>query len=332
MRSVGFALFLYSSVAIAQTSETQAGGRVLNGHKFMYPATFDSALVETTFGTRTMVRTENVNDVPVGTFRVDVSSLGVRETAGLEVAFGECWSVGLAGFGQFVAGTSARGLATQGAIYAYGGLLSGALRVARIESSGTQISVRVQGFGIQGGARFTLLPLLVIARNDPRSLPELIVNVGDVSTTPTSWYGFAGGVQLAQAITPALSMQAAFRLEIRRFRQSPFIPGRGRVDVDSTGVLPVVGAAFGVSPPDFPISFLAEYRAAAQDDDDPTSLAHHTVAVGGYYSARPDLQLGPVLFGEFGLPEIHGFDNAGNVLGSDRGTAFAGQLMMQYIW
>jgi hypothetical protein len=305
---------------------------MLNGHKLMYPATIDPALVETTFGTRTTVRTEKINDVPIGTFRTDVSALGVRETAGLEVAFGERWSLGLIGLGQFVAGTSARALATQGAVYAYGAFLSGAFRVLRIESSGTQLSVRAQVFGIQGGGRFTLLPLLVVARNDPRTVPELIVNVGDLVTTPTSWYGFSGGVQFAQVITPVFSIQAAFRLEIRRFRQSPFIPGRGRVDIDSTGVLPVVGAAFGVSPPDFPLSFMAEYRAAAQDDDDPTSLAHHTIAVGGYYTARSDLQLGPVLFGEFGLPEIHGFDSAGNVAGSDRGTAFAAQLMMQYIW
>jgi hypothetical protein len=77
---------------------------------------------------------------------------------------------------------------------------------------------------------------------------------------------------------------------------------------------------------------LAEYRTAAQDDDDPTSLAHHLLALGAYYWARPDLQVGPIVFGEFGLPEIRGVDNDGNPARSERGKAVSVQLMMRYIW
>jgi len=90
--------------------------------------------------------------------------------------------------------------------------------------------------------------------------------------------------------------------------------------------------AFGVNPSEFPVAFLAEYRTAAQDDHDPTSLAHHLIAVGAYYSARADLQLGPVLAGEFGLPPVQGFDANGSPAASNRGTAFSAQLMMQYFW
>jgi hypothetical protein len=56
------------------------------------------------------------------------------------------------------------------------------------------------------------------------------------------------------------------------------------------------------------------------------------VGVAGYYSARRDLQLGPAVFGEFGLPEIQGVDDNGNPAGSDRGKAITGQLMMRYFW
>jgi hypothetical protein len=77
---------------------------------------------------------------------------------------------------------------------------------------------------------------------------------------------------------------------------------------------------------------MAEYRTAAQDDDDPTSLAHHLLALGGYYAARSDLQLGPVIFGEFGLPEHQGLDANGNPASSERGKAVSAQLVMRYFW
>jgi hypothetical protein len=159
--------------------------------------------------------------------------------------------------GQFLTGSTGKALATSGALYAYGVLLSGAFRVARIESSGTEISVRGQLFVVQGGGRFSLIPFVSQARSDPEAIPSLVVNFGDLLITPASWYGWAASVNVAQAVSSMFSLQASFKLNVQRFRQSPFVPGRGRVDIDATGWLPQVGVAFGVNPPDFPVAFLA---------------------------------------------------------------------------
>ncbi len=192
--------------------------------------------------------------------------------------------------------------------------------------------MRAELFGLQGGARFSLLPLLVAVRNQPGNIVDEIGSYGKFLTIPSSWWGFSGSVNLAQAISPVFSLQASFRLAFRRFTQSPFVIGLGRVDVSSSGWLPQAGVAFGVNPPGFPVSFLAEYRTAAQDIHDPSSVAHHVIALGVYYSARPNLQLGPIVFGEFGLPEVRGFDANGIETSSERPKAISGQLMMTYFW
>jgi hypothetical protein len=299
----------------------------------MYPATFDSAIVETTFGTRTSARYQRIDDLPIGPFKLSVNALGVQETAELGIAFGEKWGIGVAVVGESLVGVSAESLATQGALYSYGASIAGAFRLFRIDSSGTQLTVRAEGFGLQGGGRLSLLPLLVAIRNQPQAVLNEIASSGRFLVTPASWWGFAGSVNLAQAFSSTFSLQASFRLDVKRFTESPFIPSQGgRVDISSTGWLPQVGVGFGANPPGFPVSFLLEYRAAAQDVHDPTSLAHHTLALGGYYSARYDLQVGPVISGEFGLPEVFGFDADGNLAASQRGKAIAGQLKMQYIW
>jgi hypothetical protein len=110
------------------------------------------------------------------------------------------------------------------------------------------------------------------------------------------------------------------------------VPGEGRVDEISTSWLPQAGVAFGVEPPGFPFAFLAEYRLSTRDDKDLLGPAHHLIAVSGYYAGRSDLQLGPVVFGEFGLPHLTGFDSDGNAVGSADGTAISFQILMRYFW
>jgi hypothetical protein len=322
----------FSTSAMAQNEETNGGQRRLGGHLFMYPASIENAFVQTTFGTRTSIRYERASDIPIGSSTLDLNAVGVQESAALSIAFADTWSVGLTAVGQFLTGVSGESLATQGALYDYGAALNGAVRILRIESSGTQLNVRAELFGLQGGARFTLLPFLVAIRNQPRNVVEEIGSFGQFLTTPSSWWGFSGSVNLAQAISPMFSLQASFRLALKRFTQSPFVIGQGRVDVTSTGWLPQAGVAFGVNPPGFPVSFLAEYRTAAQDIHDPASVAHHLIALGVYYSAHPNLQVGPIFFGEFGLPEVRGFDVNGVQTSSERPKAVSGQLMMTYFW
>jgi hypothetical protein len=331
---VSLCSLLCTSAAMADTQvqEGPSNSRRLGGHLFMYPQFLSTAFVETTFASRSAVRYERVDNLPIGPFSIDLNALGVQENVEFALAFGDTWSIGFNAIGQALTGVSAESLATQGAFYDYGAALNGALRVLRIDSSGTQLAVRAELFGLQGGGRLSILPLLVAVRNQPRDVVGDIANYGDFLITPASWWGVAGTVSLAQAISAMFSLQASFRLDVKRFTQSPFVPGQGRVDVSATGVLPQVGVAFGVNPPAFPISFLLEYRTAAQDVHDPTSLAHHLLGLGAYYSARADLQLGVAVVGEFGLPEVRGFDVNGNPTSSDRGKAVAATFMMRYFW
>jgi len=318
----------------AEVVRADVSRRTLHGHTFMLPASVDSAFIQSTFTTRTSVRYEIVNDIPIGSRTFDLTSIGVREQFDLELALGDIWEVGLTAFGQFLAGTDGRTLATQGALYAYGGSLKGAVRIARIESSGTQIAARAQLLGVEGGERFSLLPLVFAVRANPlTSVPDIITNFGDSLVTSVSWLDFGASVDVAQTITRALSIQGMFRLDIQRLKRSPFVPGVGRVDTSTTSWIPSGALAVGLNPVDFPVAFMGEYRLTAQNNDDLTSLIpRHAVALGVYYSARPNLQLGPVFFGEFHLPDVQGIDLAGNPSSSNGGSAFAGQLMMTYYW
>ena len=150
--------------------------------------------------------------------------------------------------------------------------------------------------------------------------------------TSVGWLDFGASIDVAQTITRALSIQGMFRLDLQRLKRSPFVPGQGRVDISSTSWIPKGGVAVGLNPVDFPVGFMGEYRLTAQNDDDLTSLApRHSLALGAYYS-RPNLQLGPVFFGEFHLPDVQGIDLNGNPSSSNGGSAFAGEVMMAYYW
>jgi hypothetical protein len=328
------ALLVVLLFALPIRAEAQdASARTLRGHTFVYPATIDPAFVQTTFGLRTSARYATVGDLPTGNGTIDVTSLGVRENVDFEIALAERWAVGASALGQFVTGTTGRALIAQGALYSYGASVNGAFRILRLEDTGTQVTARLQMFGVQGGGQIGLVPLVRAVRNEPsRGIPDVATNLSDLLITPSSWFGFAGSVNVAQAISEVFAVQASFRLDVKRFTRSPFVPGRGRVDIDATGWLPSAGVAFGASPPSLAAAFLAEYRIAAQDDDDPSSGARHIVALGAYYTGRTDLQLGLTVFGEFGLPELAGFDADGNPASSKRGTAFSGQLLMRYFW
>ena len=299
----------------------------------MYPATIDSAFLATYFGTRTAARYEAVTDLPIGNRSVTIKSLGVRQNLDFELAFGPQWAAGVSLLGQFLTGVTGESLATQGAIYGYGATVNGAVRIARIDSSATQIAFRLAAFGVQGGGRVTVGPLLRALRNTTISnVPDILGNFGSLLVTPVSWFGVGASIDVAQALGPVVSLQGSFRLDLHRFTASPFVPGQGRVDQSSTEWLPQAGVALGVNPEGWPVAFLGEYRITSQDSSDPTSPATHLAALGGYYDARTDLQLGAVILGEFGFPALQGIDANGNPVGSDRGEATSAEIVMRYIW
>lgn len=313
--------------------EPNASPRKLGGHTFAHPATIDSAFVDTFFGTRTTGRYETIGNIPIGKTTVDINSIGIGENVDFALALAEQFSVGLGLFGGALAGTSGPAIGTAGVRYSYGATLDAAFRIVRLESTATQVTVRGEIFGLQGGGQISLLPFIRALHDAPESdVPSILADFGALLITPVSRVGGAASLNVAQAITPAFSVQASFRLDVHRTVQSPFVVGVGRVDVASTAWIPQGGLALGAFPPGWPIALSAEWRISAQDSDAPSVSARHLGAVAAYYAARQDLQVGPVIAGELGLPVLQGIDANGDSKASDQRRAIWGQLMMRYFW
>jgi hypothetical protein len=116
---------------------------------------------------------------------------------------------------------------------------------------------------------------------------------------------------------------------------SPFDPNTGtRVDEVTSGVNFRAGAAFDA---DFdtvnvPIAALAEYQmtreASASDLVGATTLdVLHTIALGLFYSGRPNLQAGVVFAWQLGVQPI------GTPVGtSGRPDSKLAELMFRYVW
>jgi hypothetical protein len=331
-------LALAAAVALPLEARAQdcaeAPERTLRGHTFMYPGIIDSAFIDTLFAVRTTGRYEKVQNIPIGNGTTDVSSFDLGEGVDFALKLGDRFNVGVGLIGRGVVGLNGRAIATQGVLYSYGANVDAGFRIARIEESGTQIGVRGELFGVQGGGRISLLPFIRAVRDDPtRDVAAALLSFGDLIVTPISRLGAAASLNVAQVISPVFSVQASFRLDWRRTTESPYDPTvRGRVDVSSNAWIPQAGVAVGMLPIDWPVAFGAEYRISAQDKESTTSPARHVALLEAYYAGRPDLQVGPIVAVEFGLPAIQGIDANGNPLGSDKGTATSGQLVMRYFW
>ncbi|HKQ68119.1 MAG TPA: hypothetical protein VJT73_02205 [Polyangiaceae bacterium] len=324
---------LTPSRVFAQETKAPDEPRTLGGYTFNYPATIDSAFIDTYFGTRTGGRFETVSDVPLGPATFTVQGLGVRENIDFQGRLGERWALRVALLGQFTTGTSGKALATLGSTYSYGASLGVAFRILRSESTGTQLTARLDAIGINGGGRLTLGPLARELRNEPlRSIPDVVANFGDLITEPSSSWGAGASINIAQALSPMFSIQGSFRLDLRRFQRSPYTVSVGRVDINETGWVPQGGVALGFDPLVIPLAFLAEYRLSAQNDNDPTASANNVLALGTYYSGRRDLELGLTLAAELGLPPIQGLDANGFPSSSSKGTAFSMAMVMRYFW
>jgi len=331
-------LALAAAVAMPVEARAQdcaeAPSRTLRSHTFMYPAIIDSAFIDTLFSVRTSGRYEVVPNIPIGSSTTEITSFDLGEGINFELALSDRFNVGVGFLGRGVVGLNGRAIATQGVLYSYGANLDAGYRIARIEESGTQVSVRAEVFGLQGGGRISLLPFIRAIRDDPAGdVAVALLNFGDLLVTPVSRLGAAASLNVAQVLSQVFSVQASFRLDWRRTTESPYVPSqRARVDISSTAWIPQVGVMVGMIPIGWPVAFSAEYRLSAQDKESSTSPARHLAILAAYYAARPDLQVGPAVAGEFGLPAIQGVDANGNPQGSDKGTATSAQLVMRYFW
>ncbi|MFY0571660.1 hypothetical protein ACN28E_48630 [Archangium lansingense] len=347
------AIALLLSLSTAATEQTnaretpaceceQGRSRQLGGHTFLFPILQQSAFVSSYVGLHEGVVVYDVPDLPIGSLGLqDVSLTGFQQTLDLGLRITP-W-LGLWGQARGIAytGMTVGSFVSDGASYRVGGDAGLVVRLLHFDSSGTQLSLRA-GAGLQGGREFTLLPLLSSIVDTPGVTLVSILrgNLGELLIVPMSESSVNGGAYFAQKLgTPVLGLQASASAMHAWRTRKPFEPTTGaRVDQDTTAFRfnLAVALAADFNPLGVPLALMGEYLFTAGSQSEValarTDLNTSSIALGLYYSGRPNLQLGlggvAVLHAE---PRI-GRDADGNLAKSGSPSINYGQLMLRYIW
>lgn len=329
-----------NTVAEAPACHTD-DARKLGGHTFLFPILQQSAFATTHAGLREGVARYDVPDLPVGRAgQTDVLLTGVQQTLDLGIAFTD-W-LGVAGFarGTIVTGANARSLLVDGASVELIGQAGAILRVWRNESSGTQVSVRAN-FGYEHGKEVTVLPLVNGILNTPGLTLEDLVRgrLGDFILVPQSETSVNGGAFLAQAFSRTFSLQASANGEYAWRERKPFESVAGdrlTLKTHAARVNLTAALAADFAPHGVPVALLGEYLFTTGQESltnlPDRTLSSSTVALGIYYSGRPNLQLGLGAVTTLNSAPRLGLDADGNLQESDTPTLSYGQFILRYIW
>ncbi|MCP3137531.1 hypothetical protein [Pyxidicoccus xibeiensis] len=315
--------------------------RQLGGHTFQFPILQQSAFVTTHVGLREGVARYDVPDLPVGRLgTTDVLLTGVQQSVDLGLAFTD-W-LGVAGFarGTVITGANARSLLVDGATVELVGQAGAIVRVWRNEGSGTQLSLR-GNFGYQDGSEVTVLPLVRGILNNPLLTVEDVVQggIGEFILVPRTETSVNGGAFLAQALGRTFSLQASANGEYAWREREPFDVATGaRVTqkthaarVNLTAALTADFASLGV-----PVALIGEYLFSTGEETEvglpDRTLRSSTVALGVYYSGRPNLQVGLGAATTLNAAPRIGLGEEGQPLESGDPTLSYAQLILRYIW
>ncbi|NMO14622.1 hypothetical protein HPC49_03860 [Pyxidicoccus fallax] len=315
--------------------------RRLGGHTFLFPMLQQSAFVTTHVGLREGIARYDVPDLPVGRLgRTDVLLTGVQQTLDLELAVTD-W-LGLAGFarGTVITGANTRSLLVDGASVNLVGQAGAIVRVWRNANSGTQLSLR-GNFGYEDGSEVTVLPLVSGILNNPLLTLEDVVqgSLGEFILVPRTETSVNGGAFLAQALGRTFSLQAAANAEYGWREREPFdAEAGGRVTQKTHAARVNLTAALTAdfSPHGVPVALMGEYLFSFGEETEvglpDRTLKSSTVALGVYYSGRPNLQVGLGAVTTLNAAPRFGLGEADQRLESDDPTLSYGQLILRYIW
>jgi hypothetical protein len=317
------------------------GDRILKGHTLLFPVLQPSALVSTHVGIREGIAELRADQLPLGELGPrDIQLTGLQQTIDLSIRFTPWLALFLAGEGQVIIGTNGITLLRRGAAFDTSGDAGLNLRLLRNENSGTQLSVR--GFvGASKGRNLTLLPLLQSAVNAPGlTLQELLAgNLSELLLVDTKEQSFGAGIYLAQVFTPAFSLQLSSTARRTTRTESPFDAVLGsEVDEDlRTFALDTAAAlTYDFAPHGVPVALLGEYRfrlghrsgAALLSED----IRSSTVALGVYYSGRPNLQVGASAVRLFNGEPLQGSTAEDVPAESEDSRLSYAQLILRYVW
>jgi hypothetical protein len=230
-----------------------------------------------------------------------------------------------------------------------GGFLAPIFRIARIESSGTQVSARAQ-IGWERGAALDIPRLLVVAQSAIASAS----GPGDAAATigrgienggltrvvldGTDGFGLDGSIELAQALGPMFGLQAAGTFRRRVLGATLRDPLSGSFRDSATRYDALVDFSFEWDGDSLkvPLAAIVEYDLNARLGGTGDELLEmdsgnvHTFGLGLYYSGRKDLQVG--LFGalSLNLRPVPGVADAPGFSGSP--DLRVGEFVIRYIW
>jgi hypothetical protein len=295
-----------------------------------FPAQFSNnslgAFVTTDFGVREGFALFTIPNFPLsGTSSFNLSLAGLKQDFDLGVKILPWLGVFADGDGSVVIGTSVSSLALGPNAFSFFGEGGAVARLFRLESTGTQVSLRASGGG-GPGIGLNIEPLIQNLESSAKATVGSVIqgNIGKFLLTPESTYAFGGSLNAAQALTRNFGAQFTFAVKDTGLTQSPF-NAMTHTNVSSSLNTPEIDVALAVSidgsPNRVPIALVPEYELLK--DFGSNSSLQNLVAIGLYYSGRRDLQVGLEGAIDFGLPEIEG---------SGRPSLYLGEFLLRYYW
>ena len=167
----------------------------------------ETAFIETYFGVRAEARFTHVSDVPTSFGNFNINLTGAAESIDFGVKLAEVVGIRLNAIATGLIGTNIPSIVYDGATYGHGFGVQVPVRLFRIESSGSQLSL-VPLFNYASGQISTLSPLF---RERPMVTLQTILqgNTGELISTPVKATRFGLSAAFAQAFSPYFGLQAA---------------------------------------------------------------------------------------------------------------------------
>lgn len=326
------------------------GPRTMRGHTFPRPVSDDSAFLPTTVGFRQGLLFVDGGDVSVGGLTKPIQKVAALESLDLAVRVVDWLAVAANADLQAQLGASELALFGTASHVAGSVRFGPAFRIARIRSSGTQISIRPyhqQTFGALLDVSH-VIPVL-----QDRLGPEASSPPGSVSeasqrakalgnellrsaVTPLRRSAWGASIHVAQTIVPQVGVQFSYNLKRERFVASPYDVTRGQLpDEYFVSLTHVASAAISFDARSFhvPIAVMFETAIAGgslrAEATDQSAGLDTTVLVGSglYYSGRRTLQVGFHAALERGLSPI------ATPLGRGQTpSAYYGQFALRYFF
>jgi hypothetical protein len=335
---------------------TRWGNRMLAGHTFLFPVLHAGPFVTTYFGVDQGVYEESIPSVPIPGFRTtDLSLLGVTTTANLGIKITDWLGIEAQGRALAVIGTNGQSVIYGGGQINAGGFAAPIVRIARIESTGTQVSARAQ-IGELSGASLQIPRLFVLARSavggatsnttDPtaaaRAIGGALLNGGfpRVVLAGADTFNLNASIEAAQALGEMFGMQAAVTVQ-RRANSMTFhdpVAGDFRESATRWDLLFDFSAEWDAMSLHVPLAVMLEYelngRLTGSGDEliEEDNTATHTLGAGLYYSGRPNLQVGLFAATIRNLRRIAGSTVAGGTGFSGVPNAQYAELVLRYVW